>query len=302
MTFVLVVMAFLVAGYIMMRIRPNGPLSVIWSISGYVVGFVLVITIINNVLPGYFVSSMPSFEENWAPVWDEAAGTGNGAIEAINSAVGLDIPHLPGEELVEVQTPAMPVVVADVVLPTATMQPTPSPIASPVATITATIMQAVITPIAFVATPTPAVLPAYYGVLPTYYNDLLAAEANGDRLAGRAAIASIFVVDLNDPTATQAQFEIDTAELRLLKYSQLAGIPTSWRIDLTRQQQVFNALLGGTYRVVAVNDEGWLSCGKVATVQDITPGWTYSATFQVVRCYLSQWRAEDVGSVFTVEP
>lgn len=290
MTFVLVVMAFVVAGYIVTRIRPNGPLTVIWSISGYVVGFVLVITIIKNVLPGYFVSSMPSFEENWAPVWDEAAGTGNGAIEAINSAVGLDIPRLPSEVLVEVPpTLVVPMVVADVVLPTATAQPIPSP--------AATMTQTVIIPTASVPTPTPR--PA---VLPAYYNDLVAAQANGDRLAGQAAIASIFAIDLNDPTATQAQFEIDTAELRLLRYSQLAGIPTSWRIDPAYQQQVLNALLGGTYRVVAVSNGGWLSCGKVATVQDVTPGWTYSATFQVVRCYLSQWRAEEVGSVFTAVP
>ena len=295
MTFFATIIFLVLALYITLRMKPKNPVSGLWSLSGYILVFILVSLLLINILPRYFVVAQRNMT-SWDVVWDEGAGTVNEVTESINSTIGLDIPDVPAsDQQYTIET-----------APTTAIEPAinaeaPAPAESTIAD------TPVISSTEQTATPEPAVIvasiPATLTMKTELYRELATAKSEGDRVNGEAIIASLFALDGDDGSASQANFDIKKANQRIARYQQLASIPTSFRIDSEHENAIYSTLYGGTFVIVSDGEEGFavVSCGESATVRDITTGsWTNDVEFQVVRCYLSQFGASTSGDVFTV--
>jgi hypothetical protein len=291
MTFLITLFAFILTGYITLRMKPKNPVTAVVTLIGYSITFIILLTLLKSVLPRYFVSALPGFQANWQPVWAEAAGAGNGAVQRVNGWLDLDVPQITVEELPQ----ELPVGNEGVVTPTAV----------PFTAETQAEAEAAATPQAIAAQsptanpqPTPTITETRK--LPLY-EALHSAQGSNDRYATAAALRELLALDPYDPIAAQVRLQVQAAEERLTAYRMLSGIPLQLTKNPERQQQVNNALRGGQY-VVSDNGAAFtnFACQEVATLIDETPGYTYGTAVTLPRCYLEPYKATKTGARFSV--
>lgn len=281
--FVGTVIVFLIAGFIVWRIKPRTIHEGIFGPSAYVISFAMLVVIIINVLPNFFMRQQANMS-NWQPVFDQATGTGQQVWTTAADLIGMG-----GQPVADIPLPIMSTAVSMAVAPVVTATPQ---------AVTADIGAGIILPPP--GEPHVAV-PVTLTMKIEYYGQLAQAKAQGNRVAGSAIVASILAIDPSDPQALAEKTALDVAAIRITNYQALANVPISVFIDEQYRAQVAGVLGGGAYYVKG--DGGTLrnvSCQETAVIVDITEGWTYGTEIVFPRCYLSQFRAMDTGDRFSV--
>lgn len=293
--FILNVLIFAGAGYVVWRMKPKNPKDAALMFFGWALGFLLIRFAIGTWIPRLFISTQQETVANWDPVYDQAAGAVEGAGQLANSLIGLGGSPVFPEASDPVITapdyiPDQPAVIVAVEDGSGEGSPAAVTAVSPLLAQTAVPETAVTESLTVTATQKMAL-----------YADLTSAAQLGDRAAGRAAVASLLALDPLDAMATQAQTDLEAASLRFSQWQALANIPMSVFIDKANDAYVRQVLAGYSYVVI---DSGatWnnVACQERATVQVVSEGWLWGAEFQVLRCYLSQFRVKDSGDRFTV--
>lgn len=279
MMFWITVGFFVLAGYITLRMQPASPKAGLLRVLGYGLTFVIIVSILRTALPRYLVRSVPAFGENWAPVWDEVAGTGNVAVDRANEWLDLGIPALPETSIttLDVAEPVIEDVVGgDGGVPMSTRMPAEG------------------NGVVAVPTATPDPVTAQKRAL---YARLTLAQSKNDRTTAATVITALFELDPLDGVAADAQLLLQAADARLQQYQMLSALPLTIRKDEPRQQLVLQTLQGGQYQVV--DNGAWFAnfaCQEKATLVDETPGFTYGNRFTVPRCYLEPLDATGTGA------
>ncbi len=291
MTFLITLFAFILTGYATLRMRPKNPITAVLTLLGYGLTFIIILTLFKSVLPRYFVSSLPSFQDNWSPVWQEAAGVGNGAVQRVNGWLDLDVPEISVERAADAA-----VIGTELVAETAAADGT-AVVAETAVTAGVSVSPVITASVTPALNPTPTVTETRKLSL---YDALRAAHSSNDRQMTAVALAELLALDPYDAFAAQTRRLLQTADARLTTYQILASLPLQISKRDDWQQQVGETLRGGRYYVQS-NGATLLNfaCQEHATLRDETPGYTYGATFTVPRCYLEPFKATKTGVRFS---